>query len=132
MISAPRCFSASVFALTSSGGSRGGGDAAKACQFLSKLAEGADAPKGGEWPVNSEEHLFATQLRFKLVATLGLEQGNALLRAMARDGRLHPGLAPPLGKAVVGTEEHAFSSKEQLRSWVRSGGDQATRRATLL
>ena len=80
-----------------------GGDAAKACQFLSKLAEGADAPKGGEWPVNSAEHLFATQLRFKLVATLGLEQGNALLRAMARDGRLHPGLAPKVGKDAVST-----------------------------
>ena len=33
---------------------------------------------------------------------------------------------------VVGTEERAFSSRDELRKWVRSGGDVASRKAALL
>lgn len=37
--------------------------------------------------------------------SLGVRRANALLRAMTRDGRLHPGLAPPVTGEVISSEE---------------------------
>ena len=75
------------------------------------------------------------QVRTHLITMVGKRRAAAVLRGLARDGRLDPGLAPPLGKDVVGTEAVAFSSREELRRWVRQGGPEAekeTRRKTLL
>jgi predicted NAD/FAD-binding protein len=48
----------------------------------------------------------ALGVRKHLLSVMGTaERANALLRAMTRDGRLHPGRAPPLKGPVVGTDE---------------------------
>ena len=104
------------------------GDTAHAGRFLSALAVGADA----RWPPGSPAQRIASQVREHLITVLGAPRAAAILRGVARDGRLDPGLAPPLGAEVVGTEERAFSSRDELRKWVRSGGDVASRKAALL
>ena len=63
---------------------------------------------------------------------LGAPRAAAALRGIARHGRLAPGLAPPLGDTVVGTDDNHFSSREELRRWVQSGDDPKTRKAALL
>ena len=46
---------------------------------------------------------------------LDAPRANALLRCMTCDGRLHPGLAPPLRGAVTGTEERLVTPPEEVR-----------------
>ena len=106
-------------------------DAPRAGVFLSALAAGADS----RWPPGAPARQIATQVRTHLITMLGQRRAAAVLRGLARDGRLDPGLAPPLGKGVVGTDEAAFSSREELRRWVSQGGPEAekeTRKKTLL
>lgn len=83
-----------------------GGDAAKGGEFLTALGCGADA----RWPPDSPSRRLARKLRSELA---GLLDGSTLraallLYAMTRDGRLHPGLAPPLGVdgMVVSSDGH--------------------------
>ena len=105
-----------------------GGEVA-AGHFLTALALGVDTT----WPAESAEARTATQMRSHLIMVLGVARANALLRLMTRHGRLHPGLAPKLGGAVVGTDEHNFSSVGELRQWVKSGdADPAVLKANLL
>jgi hypothetical protein len=103
-------------------------DAAQAGRFLSALAVGADA----SWPSDSPGTRTARQVRAHVITMLGEAKAAAVLRSLARDGRLYPGLAPPLGDGVVGTEKHAFSSREQLKAWVGKEGDPNERRKNLL
>lgn len=107
------------------------GDAAKAGGFLSAVAYGIDT----RWPRDSAGVHAATQVRQHLITVLGAKRAAAVLRGMARDGRLHPGLAPKLGDVVVGTEEHHFSDRDAVRKWVRDGaaaGEVEKRKAALL
>ena len=80
--------------------------------FLTAIAAGADAVA---WPAEAEATRFAAQLREHMVNLLGAPRANALLRAMTRDGRLHPGLAPKLKGKVTGTEEQQLTPTEDLR-----------------
>ena len=66
------------------------GSGAKAGAVLAGLADGLDATQTSPviGKVNSESHLAATRLRYDLVRQLGADDANALLRAMARGGRL--------------------------------------------
>jgi hypothetical protein len=70
-----------------------GGDGARAGAVLTALADGADATQTSAaiGKVNSESHLAATRLRYELVRRLGADDANALLRAMARGGRMLSG-----------------------------------------
>ena len=102
-------------------------------KFLTALSLGADS----RWPPDSPGAQMAAQFRAHLIAVLGAARGNALLRGLARDGRLDPGLAPPLeADKVVGTEcGPAFTSREALRRLVREnqdGGDLELRKRALL
>jgi len=79
-----------------------GEDPKHAGLFLNALAAGADV----RWPAVSGGRERALGVRKHLLSVMGTaERANALLRAMTRDGRLHPGLAPPLKGPVVGTDE---------------------------
>ena len=105
------------------------GDAAKAGTLISALAAGADQ----RWPVGSPVRELAYQVRAHMMTVLGTKRAAAVLRGLARDGRLHPGLAPALRGDVVGTDEHQFTPKDELRQWMRSGeGEAELRKRTLL
>ena len=112
-----------------------GGDAAKAGEFLTALGCGADA----RWPDAAPSRKLARKLRSELAALLG---GSAprvraalLLYAMTRDGRLHPGLAPPLGVdgMVVSSDGHGASTtppeelERVLASFVSAGAATAVK-----
>lgn len=85
-------------------------------RFLSAMALGADS----RWP-DSPVRERAQQIRSHLLTVLGARRAGALLRAMTRDGRLHPGLAPRLAGAIVGTEETHLSSFRELRAMADGG-----------
>lgn len=103
-------------------------DRQQVAKFLQALAVGADA----QWPADTAASHHASQVRAHLILLLGAPKAAAVLRGLVRDGRLYPGLAPKLGDGVVGTEKHAFSSREQIRAWVRKEGDQEVRKKALL
>ena len=104
------------------------GDATQPAIFLSALAAGAEL----RWAAESPGRLMAAQVRSHLISLLGAETANALLRGLARDGRLHPGLAPKLSGEVVGTHDHAFTSGRELQRWLRRGADPEALRSALL
>ena len=82
----------------------------EAGEFLTQLARGEDAG----WTDGSLAHRHEMRTRSELIALLGSgRKANALLRAMTRDGRLHPGLTPPLGTRVVNSERGQVSSLEE-------------------
>ena len=94
-----------------------GGDATG--PFLNSLAHGEDVG----WDVASLAHRHATRTRLELIALLGsAAKANALLRAMTRDGRLHPGLTPPLGERVVNSERGQLSSLEDYNEALLATG----------
>ena len=95
------------------------GDTSRVGVFLSALSVGADA----RWACDSTAKGIASQVRSHLITVLGKERAGAVIRGLARDGRLDPGLAPPLGPHVVGTDDAGFSSREELMRWVHSSGE---------
>jgi hypothetical protein len=84
----------------------------KAGSFLTDLAVGADAA-GGAWPAASPLREAAQTIRSQLHAVLGADRANVLLRLLTRDGRLHPGLAPPVSGPVVDAEAGQHTSREE-------------------
>jgi len=69
--------------------------------FLTAMGAGADA----SWPKGTRPRDVADRLRAELAGVLGGGAAvRALLAAMTRDGRLHPGLAPPVEGPVVSGE----------------------------
>jgi hypothetical protein len=107
-------------------------------QFLNALASGSDS----QWPVEtapvesvpapwhglrppsvrpvlsqagSRPRSQAEQVRSHFVSMLGAPRANALLRAITRGGRMHPGLAPRIRGTVVGTEETQVTPAEKVR-----------------
>ena len=92
------------------------GTAAAAGEFLTKLASGHVA----SWAEGSAARRHATRTRAELIALLGSASlANALLRAMTRDGRLHPGLAPSVGERVVNSEAGQISPLEEYHEALR-------------
>ena len=104
---------------------------AKVGGVLSALAYGVDS----SWPRDSPGVHIASQVRHHLLTVLGEKRAAAVLRGVARNGRLHPGLAPPhASEELVGAPDGpAFSSREALRKWVKDGpGDVEQRKKALL
>lgn len=87
---------AETIAAKTCGGAERGGD------FLSAMAAGADA----EWADGSKAARVAARIRGQLSGLCGgsASHASALLRALTRDGRLCPGLAPPVDGPVVASE----------------------------
>ena len=87
---------AETIAAKTCGGAERGGD------FLSAMAAGADA----EWAKGSKAARVAARIRGQLSGLCGgsASHASALLRALTRDGRLCPGLAPPVDGPVVASE----------------------------
>ena len=86
--------------------------------FLSALAAGADT----RWAAGSGGHSKAAGVRKHLLTVLDTAaRANALLRAMTRDARLHPGLAPPLDGPVVGTDEAQLTPADEVERMVAGG-----------
>jgi hypothetical protein len=69
--------------------------------FITAMGAGEDVG----WPTGSRARNVADRMRAELSGVLG---GGAavrtLLRLMTRDGRLHPGMAPPVEGPVVSAE----------------------------
>ena len=97
-----------------------GGDAARGGELLTDLAAGEDAA----WPAASKPRRVARRLRRTLAALLddgaggaggagGARRAAALLRALTRNGRLHPGLAPAVEGPVVASESGEWGGAEQ-------------------
>ena len=84
-------------------------------EFLNGLASGADATNGGAWPVESPLREAASTIRAQIIAVLGTERSNALLRLMTRHGRLHPGLAPATSSPIVNAEAGQHTSEREIR-----------------
>ena len=98
---------------------------ARSGAFLNALASGQDGQAFGEAAAR-----HGARMRAELIALLGASAANdeqalgagsaelrlgarrcnALLRAMTRHGRLHPGLAPPVSGAVVNSERGELTS----------------------
>ena len=87
---------AETIAAKTCGGAEQGGD------FLSAMAAGADAG----WVEGSKAARVAARIRGQLSGLCGgsASHAAALLRALTRDGRLCPGLAPPVDGPVVASE----------------------------
>lgn len=93
--------------------------------FLNALAAGADAgtppaapPRKGTPPLaarGSATYFLATTLRCALLSQFGVDGTCALLRAMTRHGRLHPG-PPEVGGAdeVVNSEAKQVTPPDQV------------------
>ena len=87
-------------------------------EFLTQLARGADVG----WAADSAARRQADWTRAELIALLGsAEAAHELLRAMTRDGRLYPGLAPrvPAGARVVNSELGQLSPPEEYQEALR-------------
>ena len=90
------------------------GDTARGNYFLAALAAGADAT----WPPASAAASNARRIRSELIALLGsVAAANALLRLVSRDGRLSPGLAPPVAGDVVNSEKGGTTPAAEVESW---------------
>ena len=76
------------------------GSAAAAGKLLTAMARGEDAA----WAEGLPLKRHAARIRCEMGALLGAERANALLRGMAQDGRLHPGIAPPVVGDMVNSE----------------------------
>ena len=88
---------------------------ADAAPFLNAFADGADAKqppttttttmRPPPQPIASRAALaLAIELRATLVSQFGVDGACALLRAVTRHGRLHPGLAPPDDPEMINSE----------------------------
>ena len=86
-----------------------GGDEALGNRFLAALAAGAESG----WPVHQEAATKATRLRRELMSVLGARCTNALLRAISRDGRLYPGLAPKVEGPIINSEKSQYTPREE-------------------
>lgn len=97
-----------------------GDDKSKGYLFLSAIAAGADA----RWPPNATAAISnARRIRSELIGLLGSSvAANALLRMIARDGRLSPGLAPPIEGDVVNTEKGVMTPDEEVTRWFARRG----------
>ena len=90
------------------------------------------------WPADSPGGHLAAAVRSELLTVLGAPAAAAVLRGLARDGRLYPGLSPRLDATqIVGTETGpAFTSKQELVRCVKQGGgtreENEKRRVTLV
>jgi hypothetical protein len=84
------------------------GSSGRGGRFLGALAAGVDA----EWPAGNAARRFADRLRQSIADAIGGggEEVAALLAAITRDGRLYPGLAPPVAGPVVSAERGDVSS----------------------
>lgn len=92
------------------------GSGTAAGRFLTQLARGEDA----SWH-DSATKRHADRTRAGLMALLGsAERASALLRAMTRDGRLYPGLAPSIGPHVVNSEKGQLSSEDAYKKALES------------
>ena len=82
-------------------------------RFLNAVAEGADS----EWaPLDSvAARGFASRVRDELTTLLGdPAAAMLLLRMITRDGRLHPGLAPPPPEVYVASERGDITPAEEV------------------
>ena len=97
-----------------------GDDKSKGYLFLSAIAAGADA----RWPPNATAAISnARRIRSELIGLLGSSvAANALLRMIARDGRLSPGLAPPIEGDIVNTEKGVMTPDEEVTRWFARRG----------
>jgi hypothetical protein len=70
-------------------------------RLLTAMADGKD----GNWPAVSKARQFARRLRTEVADVLGSPEAcDALLELLTMDGRLHPGLAPPVVGPIVSAE----------------------------
>ena len=92
-----------------------GDDRPRGYLFLAALAAGADA----RWPPSaSVARAHARKIRAECMAVLGgARAANALLRMISRDGRLSPGLAPPVEGDVVNSEKGGVTPAEEVERW---------------
>ena len=88
-----------------------GDDAQAAGRFLTALAIGADTT----WQVGSPARERANAIRSHMITIVGAARANALLRTMARHGRLYPGLAPELRGPTVGTDDFQTTPMHEVR-----------------
>ena len=65
------------------------------------------------WGEATPMRRHARHARAEMMGMLGGELTNALLRAMARDGRLHPGLAPEIVGPTVNSEAGELSTEDK-------------------
>jgi len=85
------------------------GSARAAGELLTDMAAGAELRWGEATPMRRH----ARHARAEMMGMLGGELTNALLRAMARDGRLHPGLAPEIVGPTVNSEAGELSTEDK-------------------
>lgn len=78
------------------------GSSTRGGRFLEALAADADA----HWPGGNAARRFANRIREAIAEVIGGSDRDvaALLAAITRDGRLYPGLAPPIAGPVVSAE----------------------------
>ena len=65
--------------------------------------------------MGSASHNLATKLRLEPLGELGAQTACALLRAVVRGGRLHPGLAPEIRGPTVNTEKGERTPLHEVR-----------------
>jgi len=97
--------------------------------FLNALAGGGDAEERAGHdtgtaigPAGSPTYTLAAKVRLELLSSVGLKSTCALLRAMTRHGRLHPGIAPPVTGPVVNSEKAQSTPSEELHRLMTSDG----------
>ena len=79
-------------------------------------------PSGPIGGLGSASHTAAVKLRLDLMAQFGGAVTNALLRAMTRHGRLHPGLAPTIEGPTVNSEKSQLTPPDELARMMESRG----------
>ena len=91
------------------GGSRAGG------RFLNAVAAAEDAA----WGLDGRHAAcaFAAKLREEVAAVAGSDAAaRALLRQCTRDGRLYPGLAPPIEGPIVRSEHGETTPEDEVEA----------------
>lgn len=96
------------------------GSAEAGGRLLNAVARGADHG----WPPSSRARAFAARLREELQVAIGEPSSvDALLHLIVRDGRLHPGLAPPVEGTIVSSEAGDLTPPDELaRLFATDGG----------